>query len=185
MYRRLVYPLLARLDPEAAHEFALRVLPFARLLGRTLEVRDPRLRVSAFGLDFPNPIGIAAGFDKNGVAIEGLAALGFGHVELGTVTPRPQPGRPKPRLFRLAQDDALINRLGFPSRGADAVATNLRRPKKDRRFVLGVNVGPNANSVGVDDFVSALKTLAQLGDYVTLNLSSPNTTGLRAMQQAE
>src|SRR5438477_4690640 len=127
MYRRLVYPLLARLDPEAAHELALRLLPLVRFKAPLLQVHDPRLRVSAFGLDFPNPIGVAAGFDKNGVAVEGLAALGFGHVEVGTVTPRPQPGRPKPRLFRLAEDDALINRLGFPSRGADAVAANFRR----------------------------------------------------------
>jgi dihydroorotate dehydrogenase len=185
MYRRFVYPLLARLEPEAAHELALRLLPAAKALGPILQIDDPRLRVSAFGLDFPNPLGLAAGFDKNGVAVEGLAGLGFGHIEVGTVTPRPQPGRPQPRLFRLTEDHALINRLGFPSRGAAAVAANLRRLNKDRRFVLGVNVGPNAGSVGVDDFVLALNALEPLADYLTLNVSSPNTAGLRGMQQSE
>src|SRR5438477_344040 len=106
---------------------ALRVILRSAATKNGFLLDDPRLRVRAFGLDFPNPIGVAAGFDKNGVAVEGLAALGFGHVEVGTVTPRPQRGRPRPRLFRLAEDDALINRLGFPSRGADAVAANFRR----------------------------------------------------------
>ena len=188
LYHKLVFPLLTLAEPEVSHDVALRALAaaavIAPLLQRQMAVEDERLTVSAFGLDFANPLGVSAGFDKNAVAVRGLAALGFGHVEVGTVTPRPQPGRPKPRLFRLKPDRALINRLGFPSRGAAAVAANLRG-LAHRRFVLGANVGPNADSVSVDDFVTAALALAPFADYVTVNVSSPNTSGLRGMQQVE
>lgn len=188
LYRSLLFPLLTLAEPEVSHDFALRVLGAAALIAPLLHgrmaVEDRRLCVSTMGLEFANPVGLSAGFDKNAVAVPGLAALGFGHVEIGTVTPRPQPGRPRPRLFRLKQDRALINRLGFPSRGAQAVAINLRDLER-RRFVLGANVGPNADSVGVDDFVTAALALSPLADYVTVNVSSPNTSGLRGMQQAE
>ena len=181
MYRRLLFPLLTLLEPEISHELALTFLRLVRLPG--LGAKDPRLETEAFGLRFANPIGLAAGFDKNGVAARGVAALGFGHVEVGTITPRPQPGKPKPRLFRLKADRALINRLGFPSQGMDAVAANLRK-LNERRFVLGANVGPNADSVGVEDFRKAAKAVAPYVDYLTVNVSSPNTAGLRDMQAA-
>jgi dihydroorotate dehydrogenase len=188
LYRKLLFPLLTLPDAEASHNAGLRALAaagaFAPLLRTAFAVDDPRLKVSALGLTFPNPVGLCAGFDKNGVAVRGIAALGFGHVEVGTVTPRPQPGKPKPRLFRLKQDHALINRLGFPSQGAEVVVANLRHLVR-RDFVLGANVGPNADSVGVDDFVAAAFPLAPHADYMTVNVSSPNTTGLRGMQQAD
>ncbi|HLG71029.1 MAG TPA: quinone-dependent dihydroorotate dehydrogenase [Chloroflexota bacterium] len=182
LYRRLLFPLLTLPEPEASHELALKAL---RLVGTVLSPPrvDPRLAVNVFGLEFPSPVGLAAGFDKNGLAVRGLAALGFGHIEVGTVTPRPQPGKPKPRLFRLKEDEALINRLGFPSQGAAAVTGRLRK-LANRGFVLGVNVGPNADSVGVEGFVESARALAPFADYVTVNVSSPNTEGLRAMQQA-
>ncbi|HEX6513061.1 MAG TPA: quinone-dependent dihydroorotate dehydrogenase, partial [Chloroflexota bacterium] len=182
LYRKLIFPLLTLPEPEASHELALRALARAPIPRRWLAVDDPRLHVSAFGLKFRNPVGLAAGFDKNGIAARGLAALGFGHVEIGTVTPRPQSGRPKPRLFRLKQDQALVNRLGFPSMGADAVDRKLERLAR-RDFVLGANVGPNAGSVGIEDFVAAARILASHVDYLTVNVSSPNTAGLRDMQQ--
>jgi dihydroorotate dehydrogenase len=185
LYQRLLLPLLTLPEAEVSHNLVLRLLRLASPLAGLLQPSgDPRLRVSAFGLEFPNPIGLAAGFDKNGVAVPALAALGFGHVEVGTVTPRPQPGRPRPRLFRLEKDQALINRLGFPSQGAAAVAANLSHLKR-RRLVLGINVGPNVGSVGIEDFVQAARMVAPYADYLTINVSSPNTAGLHGMQQAE
>lgn len=188
MYRRLLFPLLTKLEPERSHELALTLLrlgvPAAGLIQGLFATSDPRLRVHAFGLEFANPIGLAAGFDKNGVAAPAIAALGFGHVEVGTVTPRPQPGKPKPRLFRLKEDAALINRLGFPSLGANRVARHLESLVA-RHFVLGANVGPNADSVGVEDFVTAAGALVGYVDYLTVNVSSPNTAGLRGMQHTE
>lgn len=192
LYERAIYPLLARADAERVHERTLLLLrlaqtsPVMRLLLRRLSaVADPRLETRAFDLHFANPVGLAAGFDKNGVAVAGLAALGFGHVEVGTVTPRPQPGRSRPRLFRLTEDDALINRLGFPSQGSAAVAGRLAHPGL-RRCVLGVNVGPNASSVAAGtatrDYVAACAALAPYADYLAVNVSSPNTQGLRALQ---
>ena len=188
LYRKLLFPLLTLADAEASHNAVLRLLsmssPLAALLRRALAVNDARLAVRLFGLEFPNPVGLAAGFDKNGVALPAIAGLGFGHIEVGTVTPRPQPGKPRPRLFRLKQDEALVNRLGFPSQGAAVVARNLARLRR-RGFVLGVNIGPNADSVGVDDFVAGAFALSPHADYVTVNVSSPNTAGLRGMQHAE
>ncbi|HEU0168200.1 MAG TPA: quinone-dependent dihydroorotate dehydrogenase [Chloroflexota bacterium] len=177
IYQRLVWPWLARLDAETAHHLALGALEWA-----PLRLAPPsRAASEVFGLRFANPLGLAAGFDKNGVAVRSLAALGFGHVEVGTVTPRPQPGRPKPRVFRQKDEQALINRLGFPSDGMEVVARRLER-LRERRFVLGVNVGPNADAVGVEGFVQAARRLAPLADYVAVNVSSPNTSGLRDLQ---
>jgi dihydroorotate dehydrogenase len=177
IYRRLVWPWLARLDAEMAHHLALRALEWAPVRGGPARGGER----DVFGLRFRNPVGLAAGFDKNGVAVRSLAALGFGHVEVGTVTPRPQPGRPKPRVFRLKEEQALTNRLGFPSDGMEAVARRLEH-LRERDFVLGVNVGPNADSVGPGGFALAAKRLAPLADYVAVNVSSPNTTGLRDLQ---
>ena len=192
MYRSLVYPPLRRVDAEATHHVTLtalravqRVRPALALLRHIYAVDDPRLRVRAFGLDFANPVGLAAGFDKDAVALDGLAALGFGHLEAGTITPRPQAGRPRPRLFRLTEDDALINRLGFPNDGMQAARGRLAAAAR-RHYVLGVNVGPNAASVAAGtaaaDYVAVMETLGPLADYVTINVSSPNTQGLRLLQ---
>jgi dihydroorotate dehydrogenase len=135
------------------------------------------------GLRFPNRVGLAAGFDKNATALDGLGRMGFGFVEIGTVTPRPQPGQAKPRLFRLPAADALVNRLGFPNDGAAAIAARLRRRRY--RGVVGVNIGKNADTPlarAVDDYVSCLRTLGSVADYITINVSSPNTAGLRELQ---
>ncbi|GIW04117.1 MAG: dihydroorotate dehydrogenase (quinone) [Thermomicrobiales bacterium] len=188
----LAKPVLFRLDPEATHERAVSLLkrisasPGAcTLLRRRYVVDDPRLEVRLFGRTFPNPLGIAAGFDKNGVAVPALLALGFGSVEVGTVTPLPQPGNPRPRLFRLPEDEALINRLGFPGEGMDAVARNLEATA-GRNGVMGINIGPNRTSVDAgtadQDCVAALRRLAGLAAYVVINVSSPNTARLRDLQ---
>jgi dihydroorotate dehydrogenase len=195
VYQRRVFPLLGRLDAEAIHHLTLHVLhglqglpATSALLERTYAVDDPRLRLRRFGLEFANPVGLAAGFDKNGVATAALAALGFGHIEVGTVTPRPQPGKPRPRIFRLPEDRALINRLGFPSDGTATVAQRLARQTR-HRYVLGVNIGPNAAGVEAGaatvDYVAALQSLAPYADYLTINVSSPNTQGLRALQTGQ
>ncbi|TAM62083.1 quinone-dependent dihydroorotate dehydrogenase [bacterium] len=178
---------LFALEAERAHELGLGVLETLQslpVLRRLLEpVCDPILRVEPWpGVVFPNPLGLAAGFDKNGRAYEALAALGFGFVEVGTVTPLPQPGNPRPRLFRLPLDRALINRLGFNNEGAEAVAARLRAP---RRAALGINVGKGIATPlerAVDDYVQAWERLAPLADYTVVNISSPNTPGLRSLQ---
>lgn len=195
VYQRRVLPVLGRLDAEAVHHLTLHLLqgiqtlPAAlALLERAYAVNDPRLCLRRFGQEFANPVGLAAGFDKNGVATAALAALGFGHIEVGTVTPRAQPGKPRPRIFRLPEDQALINRLGFPSDGVATVAQRLTAQTR-RRYVLGVNIGPNAVSVeggaATADYVAALKALAPCADYLTINVSSPNTEGLRALQAGQ
>ena len=178
---------LFALDAERAHELGLGVLETLQgmpTLRRMLEpADDPILRVEPWpGVVFPNPLGLAAGFDKNGRAFESLAALGFGFVEVGTVTPLPQPGNPKPRLFRLPADRALINRLGFNNDGAEAVAARLAAP---RRAALGVNVGKGIGTPlerAAGDYVRAWERLAPLADYAVVNVSSPNTPGLRSLQ---
>ena len=137
-------------------------------------------------LRFPNRVGLAAGFDKNAIALEGLGSLGFGFIEVGTVTPRPQPGQPPPRLFRLPAARALINRLGFPNDGAEVVAARLRHRKY--RGVVGVNIGKNAATPlerGIDDYVSCLRAVRRVADYVVVNVSSPNTAGLRTLQSPQ
>ncbi len=190
-----LYPLIRRLffllPPERAHALTLRALaltgriPPAAALLRRLAGAPPR-PVEAFGLVFPNPVGLAAGYDKDGAALRGLAALGFGHLEIGTVTPRPQPGNPKPRLFRLPAEQALVNRMGFPSRGASALARRLRAARLPRGVVIGVNIGKNKetpNEQAVQEYLSLLDTFAPLADYLAVNISSPNTAGLRDLQR--
>jgi len=186
-----MYPLLRRalfaLEPERAHSIALSSLQLAHRLGLQRQGgEEPSAGVSLMGLRFPNRVGLAAGFDKNGRYIDALGALGFGFIEVGTVTPRAQAGQSQPRLFRLPGSRALINRMGFPNEGADAIAVHLA----SRRFpgVCGVNIGKNATTLlteAVDDYVSCYRTVAPYADYVAVNVSSPNTKDLRRLQQVE
>ena len=175
-------PLLRWFDPEDAHRLAiqgLKLLPPVRL-----RPDDPKLAVRAFGLNFPNPIGMAAGFDKSAEAPDALLRLGFGFVEIGTVTPLPQSGNPRPRLFRLERDEAVINRLGFNNDGAEAVLRRLAR-RAHLSGIVGVNVGANKDSTDrVADYVRLIETFAPVASYFTVNVSSPNTPGLRNLQQA-
>ena len=177
----LVRPLLRALPPEAAHRLTLAAL--AAGLGGTAANPDPAiLRQRLWGRDFPNPVGISAGFDKDAEAPEALLRLGFGFVEIGTVTPRPQPGNPKPRVFRLEADGGLINRLGFNSGGLDAALSRLARRRRDVGIV-GVNVGKNRDSTdAVADYVEGIRRAAPVADYLVVNVSSPNTPGLRDLQ---
>jgi dihydroorotate dehydrogenase len=184
-------PLLFRLDAERAHAWSLRLLalagsfrPVRGALRRLYALQDPALEVEAFGLRFANPLGLAAGYDKNGLALHGLACLGFGHLELGTVTPGAQSGNPRPRLFRLPEDQALINRLGFPNAGAAALQARLRRSRPPG-VILGVNIGKGADTPlerAAEDYVALLEMFYDLADYLAVNVSSPNTTGLRRLQ---
>jgi dihydroorotate dehydrogenase len=181
MWYRAIRPALFALDPERAHQLALNALRLAGQ-GAPLRVRSGR-PVECMGLRFPNRVGLAAGFDKNATAVDGLGSLGFGFLEVGTVTPRPQPGQPRPRLFRLGASGALINRLGFPNDGAEQVAARLRHRKY--RGIVGVNIGKNASTPlqrALDDYVSCLRAVRNVADYVVVNVSSPNTAGLRDLQ---
>ena len=174
--------LLRLLPPESAHRLSLRLLALTppALLG-TSGADDPILRTSAFGLDFPNPVGLAAGYDKNAEAFEGASHLGFGFVEIGSVTPRPQAGNPQPRLFRLAEDRAVINRLGFNTDGLDAVAARLSLRRVGR--IVGANLGKNKESThAAADYAAGVRALGPHADYLVINVSSPNTPGLRALQ---
>ncbi|SDI00932.1 dihydroorotate dehydrogenase [Sinosporangium album] len=194
MYRFVFTLVLGRLDPEGVHHATVRGLallsraPLAkRLLHRRLAPRDPALRVEAFGVHFPGPLGLAAGFDKDAACAEGLAAFGFGHVEVGTITAHAQPGNARPRLFRLMRERALINRMGFNNSGAQAAARRLRRPR-GVPVVVGVNIGKTKvvpESEAVHDYVASAKELAPLADYLVVNVSSPNTPGLRDLQAVE
>ncbi len=174
-------PLMRRLDPESAHDLALRGLRWG-LAGADRTADDPILAVQAFGRSLRNPIGLAAGFDKNAVAVNALGRLGFGFVEAGTVTPRPQAGNPRPRLFRLPEDRAVINRMGFNNGGIEAYLANLRRV--DRATVaLGANVGINKEGADPErDYPALVSAVSPHADYVTVNISSPNTPGLRDLQ---
>ena len=185
----LIRALLFKLEPELAHSLTLRMI---RLAGGMRAVNSllyhwfeaPEKPVSAFGLSFKNPIGLAAGYDKDGLGWRGLACLGFGHIEIGTVTLRAQPGNPKPRVFRLPDERALINRMGFPGLGAEIVAQRLiaRRPQN---LVLGVNLGKNKDTpleTASQDYIELLKIFYPLTDYLAVNVSSPNTVGLRRLQ---
>ncbi len=194
IYRVLFDLLLRRLPVESAHRLAVRTLrivcliPGAQALMRRLLVpHDPALRVQALGLTFSGPLGVAAGLDKGGEWFEGLGLLGFGHVEVGTVTARPQPGNPRPRIFRALEDRALLNRMGFPNSGAQAVAARLRTRRR-QGLILGVNVGKSM-SVPVEsagaDYRASVRQLAPVCDYLVVNVSSPNTPGLRDMQAIE
>jgi dihydroorotate dehydrogenase len=193
MYKTL-RPLIYRLTPEQAHHvtiFMLRLagsLPPAAALLRAIyrpKIQGPQVR--AFGLTFPNPVGMAAGYDKDGLGWRGLACLGFGHIEVGTVTPKPQPGNPQPRLFRLVEDQAVINRMGFNNQGAEFLARHMRG-RRPNGLVLGVNIGKNKVTPLEDapqDYFDLLRTFAPLADYLAVNVSSPNTPGLRSLQTRE
>ncbi|MGV2984071.1 quinone-dependent dihydroorotate dehydrogenase [Microbacterium sp. AGC85] len=194
MYPLLFRAVLTRFDPEFAHHAAMAVI---RVLGvppfswvtRTMTSPSPELRVQTLGLTFESPFGVAAGFDKNAVGVRGLAALGFGHVEIGTITAVGQDGNPKPRLFRLVPDRAVINRMGFNNAGADAAARRLERLRRRRpKTVIGVNIG-KSRIVEVEhataDYVASTTKLAPLADYLAVNVSSPNTPGLRGLQAVE
>lgn len=179
---RLARPLLNVLDPEDAHALAIKMLKFTPVLPAARD--DRRLATRAFGLNFPNPIGLAAGFDKNGQVPDTLLRMGFGFVEVGTVTPQPQTGNARPRLFRLAADHAVINRLGFNSEGADAVLKRLAA-RANAGGIVGINIGANKDtSDRIADYVRLIERFASIASYVTINISSPNTPGLRNMQQA-
>lgn len=189
LYRKLKR-LLFRLDPERAHHVAAAALRTAQstpgalaVLGRRYTSDDPGLVQQLWGLRFPGPVGLAAGFDKDGIAVRALAALGFGSIEIGTVTPRPQPGNPRPRLFRLTADEALINRMGFNNGGATAMAARLAAGRP--AVPLGINLGKNKdtpNDQAATDYVTGLERLYAFGDYFVVNVSSPNTPGLRELQ---
>lgn len=192
MYKHLVKPFLFNLDAERAHHLvfdnlrrAARVPGTKALLRGLYDYQHPRLTREVFGLKFPNPVGLAAGFDKNAALTDELATLGFGFVEIGTVTPRPQPGNPLPRLFRLPQDEALINRMGFNNDGAAAVAARLAR-RRNRRLIIGGNIGKNKdtpNEHAAADYVACFEALAEVVDYFVVNVSSPNTPNLRQLQE--
>ncbi|MGI8569340.1 MAG: quinone-dependent dihydroorotate dehydrogenase [Methylocella sp.] len=182
----LARPLLFRLDPERAHEWAIRALKVQQKLPRRpAPPDDPRLAVCAFGLDFPNPLGLAAGFDKNGEVVDAILRLGFAFTEVGSVTPCPQAGQSRPRLFRLTPDEAVINRLGFPSQGHTAVHVRLAARAR-RPGIVGVNLGANRDSADrVADYARGIAAFADVADYFAINVSSPNTPGLRDLQRAD
>jgi len=180
---RLARPFLFSLDPETAHRVTLRV---ADCGGSLLRQEIPRNPVRAMGLEFPNPVGLAAGLDKDAAHIDALAALGFGFIEVGTVTPRPQPGNSRPRLFRIVEKEALINRFGFNNVGADQLVRNIERTRW--RGILGINIGKNADTPperAVEDYEIALEKVYAKASYVTVNISSPNTKGLRSLQEKD
>jgi dihydroorotate dehydrogenase len=178
----LARPALFLLDPEDAHGLTIRGLKAMPLKAPPAD--DPRLAVSAFGLAFPNPVGVAAGFDKQGEVADALLTLGFGHVEVGGVTPRPQAGNPRPRVFRLVADGAVINRYGLNSDGLDVVARRLAT-RSGRPGLVGVNIGPNKDATDrIADYVTLVEGLAEHVAYLSVNVSSPNTPGLRDLQQA-
>jgi len=173
--------LLRRMEAEAAHRATIRLLKSAGPLIGAPGPDDPALAVRAFGLDFPNPLGLAAGFDKDAEVPDAMAKFGFGFVECGTVTPRPQAGNPRPRLFRLREDGAVINRMGFNNGGMAAAAANLSA--RGGKGIVGINIGANKDSADrIADYAACYERLAPLADYVTVNVSSPNTPGLRGLQ---
>jgi dihydroorotate dehydrogenase len=195
MYERLVRPLLFYLDAEAAHHLTIRILRRSshfEVALRALAYFQPKSKPTIlFGLTFPNPIGLAAGLDKNGVALPAWAALGFGFIEIGTVTAKAQPGNPRPRIFRLPEQQALINRLGFNNDGADAVAQRLAELRESGRWPsvpVGINIGKSrvtSLEEATDDYLYSFRVLRNFADYITLNISSPNTPGLRELQEPE
>lgn len=194
LYTYLLKPLLFRLDPERAHHLTVKLLeltlsiPGAASVFRALyEKRDARLRRQCFGLDFPNPVGLAAGFDKDGRYFRAMSHLGFGFIEIGTVTPRPQVGNPQPRLFRLPADEALINRMGFNNEGVDAMVERLKTARAPG-LIVGGNIGKNKdtpNEQATEDYLICFDRLFDYVDYFVVNVSSPNTPNLRALQEKE
>ena len=183
---RLAQPLLFALDAERAHDLGLKAIEIAYRSGLNplLAARPQPLPTRVFGIDFPNPVGLAAGLDKNAAHIDALASLGFGYIEVGTITPRPQSGNPKPRMYRLPDRQAVINRLGFNNRGVDALVRNIECSRY--QGVLGINIGKNKetpNERAVDDYLLCLQRAYPLATYITVNISSPNTQGLRDLQE--
>ena len=182
LFDRLSRPLLRALDPEDAHALAIKALRFMPVVKGAADADE--LAVRAFGLKFPNPIGLAAGFDKNAQVPDALLRLGFGFVEVGTITPRAQSGNPQPRLFRLESDEAVINRLGFNNDGAAVAHMRLAR-RRNAAGIVGVNIGANRDSTDrTEDYARLIETFAGVASYFTVNVSSPNTPGLRDLQQA-
>jgi len=186
MFYKLARTALFQLDPEAAHDLALKSLALlgsgAALLGAGADRGEAR---RVMGIDFPNPVGLAAGLDKNGEYLDALGALGFGFLEIGTVTPRPQPGNPKPRMFRLVEHEAIINRLGFNNQGVESLLRNVE--KSAYHGVLGINIGKNfdtPNERAADDYLACLDAVYARASYVTVNISSPNTKNLRDLQSS-
>jgi dihydroorotate dehydrogenase len=187
MLYRFVRPLLFRLDPERAHRGAMRALAVAHRIGVAglIAGRVPASPRSVMGLEFPNPVGLAAGLDKNGSYIDALAALGFGFIEIGTVTPRPQAGNPTPRMFRIAPARAIINRMGFNNDGVERLLMNVARSRY--RGILGINIGKNFDTPiegAADDYLYCMRKVYAAASYITVNISSPNTANLRQLQQA-
>ncbi|GAA0784451.1 quinone-dependent dihydroorotate dehydrogenase [Marinobacterium sediminicola] len=184
----LARALMFRLDAETSHELALGSMNFAANVGlhKLLGAGTPSLPTKVMGIRFPNPVGLAAGLDKNGTAVDGLAAMGFGFVEVGTVTPRPQSGNPKPRLFRIPEHQAIINRMGFNNAGVDQLLKNLDR--SSYQGVLGINIGKNKDTPNEQahlDYLLCLRKVYARASYITVNVSSPNTPGLRTLQFGE
>src|SRR5438094_718931 len=192
-YERFVRPFLFSLEPEATHDLTTALLRGASYVNPALHAlkvfQPPPKPRTLFGLNFPNPIGLAAGFDKNGVALRAWEALGFGFIEIGTVTAKRQPGNPKPRIFRLPEQQALINRLGFNNDGTDAIAERLRRLRKSGRWPtvpIGINIGKSRVTPleeATQDYLYSFRLLREFTDYITLNVSSPNTPALRDLQE--
>lgn len=186
MFYSLFKSIIFQCSPEASHYLTLEGLRIANLVGLTCFYPKISLPRNLMGINFPNPVGLAAGLDKNGDYIEALASLGFGFIEIGTVTPKPQTGNPLPRLFRLIKEEALINRLGFNNKGLDYVVERLT--KTSYKGILGVNVGKNRDTPiekGVDDYALGFRRVAPFASYVTINISSPNTPGLRDLQHGD
>lgn len=193
MYK-LIKPILFQYDPENIHHFvtgglriANRIWGAKKMMKNTFQIDDRRLEREVMGLKFKNPVGLAAGFDKNAELVEELSAFGFGFIEIGTVTPLPQPGNDKPRMFRLPQDEALINRMGFNNQGVDVAADRLKRIKRDG-LIIGGNIGKNKvtpNQDAVSDYIKCFDRLFDVVDYFVVNVSSPNTPGLRELQEKE
>jgi dihydroorotate dehydrogenase len=182
----LIRPALFALDPETAHDLTIAALSKAGPLAGLSCGKSAGRKVEVMGVEFPNPVGLAAGLDKNGEAIDGLAALGFGFLEIGTVTPRPQPGNPKPRLFRLPEAEAIINRMGFNNHGMAALVENVKRA--NYKGILGINIGKNADTPierAAEDYLAGLSAVYPHASYVAVNISSPNTRNLRDLQGAD
>lgn len=191
-YEQLLFPIIGRFDPETAHDRTLNALalaqsnPVGRAVLRSIAGRIPALPVQVGPLHFPNPLGVAAGFDKDARVVAGLAQLGFGHIEVGTLTPQPQAGNPRPRIFRLPADGAVINRMGFPNGGVAAAVSRLRAlAARPRRYVVGVSLGKQKQTPleeAAGDYAAVMRSVYVYADYLAVNVSSPNTPGLRQLQ---
>lgn len=180
-YYRIAGPLIRLLSPEWAHNLSVSILKTG-LVPRQPRIDDPSLKITLWGRTFPNPVGLAAGYDKNAEVTDALLGQGFGFVEVGTVTPKPQPGNPQPRMFRLVEDKAVINRMGFNNEGVERVAGNLTRRRR-QAGIVGVNLGKNKTTEdAASDYEKGVQVLGPLADYLVMNVSSPNTPGLRALQ---